>query len=573
MGVAAILEALPAVITTSLAAEVSRMAKRHAIVKTLPSAETLGAVTVICSDKTGTLTKGEMSIRELYLYDLFLDVQHVGKVNDVNAGNSSMKSNLYLLAKMISLCNDAKVIDIEEKEINEHKIGGTINNHYPQLALKGNPTEVALASFSYQILKITKQIIDKETPRIFEIPFTSEGKLMTTVHTLCAKENSALQQEQQQNNQDIMTNRNRKNIKRNFEILVVTKGAPEAVIEKCDRIQAGDNIQSAKVEYRQEIIQANNVLASKGLRVLGVAFKRLSVDERIYKNIIENTSTLPDSIGFEQNLVFLGLVALTDPPRKEAIRAISQCKSAGIKVIMITGDNKITAESIAREMGISSPDPLDYENTNSENMLNSRIPDASGASVLTGSDIDALSDEELEKTILKTKVYSRVLPEHKLRIVRALKKRRYVVAVTGDGVNDAPVLKAADIGIAMGITGTQVAKEVILNDDNFATIVEAIKEGRKIVDNINKCLVYLISANLGEIMLLSSAMIVGLPTPLLAKQILYVNLATDGSPAIALGTEPSEPDIMNKPPSDPRQSIFSEILNISLSQSIPFYFG
>jgi Ca2+-transporting ATPase len=185
-----------------------------------------------------------------------------------------------------------------------------------------------------------------------------------------------------------MTNRNRKNIKRNFEILVVTKGAPEAVIEKCDRIQAGDNIQSAKVEYRQEIIQANNVLASKGLRVLGVAFKRLSVDERIYKNIIENTSTLPDSIGFEQNLVFLGLVALTDPPRKEAIRAISQCKSAGIKVIMITGDNKITAESIAREMGISSPDPLDYENTNSENMLNSRIPDASGASVLTGSDID-----------------------------------------------------------------------------------------------------------------------------------------------------------------------------------------
>lgn len=354
---------------------------------------------------------------------------------------------------------------------------------------------------------------------------------------------------------------------------MVTKGAPEAVIEKCDRIQAGDNIQSAKVEYRQEIIQANNVLASKGLRVLGVAFKRLSVDERIYKNIIENTSTLPDSIGFEQNLVFLRLVALTDPPRKEAIRAISQCKSAGIKVIMITGDNKITAESIAREMGISSPDPLDYENTNSENMLNSRIPDASGASVLTGSDIDALSDEELEKTILKTKVYSRVLPEHKLRIARALKKRRYVVAVTGDGVNDAPVLKAADIGIAMGITGTQVAKEVILNDDNFATIVEAIKEGRKIVDNINKCLVYLISANLGEIMLLSSAMIVGLPTPLLAKQILYVNLATDGSPAIALGTEPSEPDIMNKPPSDPRQSIFSEILNISLSQSIPFYFG
>ena len=199
MGVAAILEALPAVITTSLAAEVSRMAKRHAIVKTLPSAETLDAVTVICSDKTGTLTKGEMSIRELYLYDLFLDVQHVGKVNDVNAENSSMKSNLYLLAKMISLCNDAKVIDIEEKEINEHKIGGTINNHYPQLALKGNPTEVALASFSYQILKITKQIIDKETPRIFEIPFTSEGKLMTTVHTLCAKENSALQQEQQQN--------------------------------------------------------------------------------------------------------------------------------------------------------------------------------------------------------------------------------------------------------------------------------------------------------------------------------------------------------------------------------------
>jgi len=571
--VAAIPEALPAVITTSLAAEVSRMAKRHAIVKTLPSAETLGAVTVICSDKTGTLTKGEMSIRELYLYDLFLDVQHLGKVNDVNAENSSMKSNLYLLAKMISLCNDAKVIDIEEKEINEHKIGGTINNHYPQLALKGDPTEVALASFSYQILKITKQIIDKETPRIFEIPFTSEGKLMTTVHTLCAKENSALQQEQQQNNQDIMTNRNRKNIKRNFEILVVTKGAPEAVIEKCDRIQAGDNIQSAKVEYQQEIIQANNVLVSKGLRVLGVAFKRLSVDERIYKNIIENTSTLPDSIGFEQNLVFLGLVALTDPPRKEAIRAISQCKSAGIKVIMITGDNKITAESIAREMGISSPDPLDYENTNSENMLNSRIPDASGASVLTGSDIDALSDEELEKTILKTKVYSRVLPEHKLRIVRALKKRRYVVAVTGDGVNDAPVLKAADIGIAMGITGTQVAKEVILNDDNFATIVEAIKEGRKIVDNINKCLVYLISTNLGEIMLLSSAMIVGLPTPLLAKQILYVNLATDGSPAIALGTEPSEPDIMNKPPSDPRQSIFSEILNISLSQSIPFYFG
>jgi Ca2+-transporting ATPase len=482
IAVAAIPEALPAVIATSLTLGVYKMAQRNAIVRRLPAVETLGAVTVICSDKTGTLTTGKMISRKIY-------VDHSALVIDRQLLNECKQSpTIELLAKTAILCND---VTMERQNSVKRESASNFS---------GDPTEIALAIFSSDVLGSLKVNIDSQYPRQFEIPFSSERKMMTTVHRQDSKE----------------------------RLLVMTKGAPEAILDICDRIMLGEKTSKLDEVHRNRITQANRSFASDALRVLAFAYKEMGKDEPL-------TATL------EKNLIFLGLIGIMDPPRPEAIEAITQCKSAGVSVVMITGDNRATAEAIAIEMGI--------------------LGDTGNRSgILTGTEIDRMSDDEFNKTVLKTSVFARVLPEHKLRITNALQNHGHVVAMTGDGINDAPALKAANIGIAMGLTGTQVAKEsssMILADDNFVTIVNAISEGRRIMDNVKKYLIYLLSANIGEILLFSSALIIGLPTPLLAKQILYINLATDGSPAVALGTEPAEPDIMKRSPQNPKKSIFA----------------
>jgi Ca2+-transporting ATPase len=489
VAVAAIPEALPAVIATSLTIGVYKMAQKNAIVRRLPAVETLGAVTAICSDKTGTLTTGKMAVRKIYVDNTATNADTKPEV-----GKRTFTSEL--LARAAALCNDVTVTfpnDIKkEKKDSDEPI------------ISGDPTEVALASFSSKMLGLTKDRIDGQFPRVFEIPFSSERKMMTTVHILD-----------------------------NGKVMVVTKGAPEVIWGICNRIVVHDQVFELDSEHASRIAQANSAFASEALRVLAVSYKEMRSGD-IGRVDVE----------LEKGMIFIGLVGIMDPPRPEAIKAISQCKTAGISVIMITGDNKATAEAIAKEMGI----------------LNSA---GNHPRTLTGTEIDSMSDQEFNSAVLQTRVFARVLPEHKLRITTALQKNGHIVAMTGDGINDAPALKAANIGVAMGLTGTQVAKEsssMILADDNFATIVSAMSEGRRIMDNVKKYLVYLLSANIGEILLFSSAFIIGLPTPLLAKHILYINLATDGSPAIALGTEPVEPDIMRRSPQDPKKSVFAGTL-------------
>ncbi len=489
VAVAAIPEALPAVIATSLTIGVYKMAQKNAIVRRLPAVETLGAVTAICSDKTGTLTTGKMAVRKIYVDNT---ATSIGMEPD--AGRRTFTSEL--LARAAALCNDV-IVTFPNDIKKENKNSG-------EPIISGDPTEVALASFSSSMLGLTKDRIDGQFPRVFEIPFSSERKMMTTVHSLD-----------------------------NEKVMVVTKGAPEVILGICDRIVIHDQVFELDGEHASRIAQANSAFASEALRVLGVSYKEIRSGD-IGRMDVE----------LEKGMIFIGLVGIMDPPRPEAIKAISQCKTAGINVTMITGDNKVTAEAIAREMGI-------LDNAGNQ------------PRTLTGAEIDGMSNEEFNSAVLQTRVFARVLPEHKLRITNALQKYGHIVAMTGDGINDAPALKAANIGVAMGLTGTQVAKEsssMILADDNFATIVSAISEGRRIMDNVKKYLVYLLSANIGEILLFSSALIIGLPTPLLAKHILYINLATDGSPAIALGTEPAEPDIMRRSPQDPKKSVFAGTL-------------
>jgi Ca2+-transporting ATPase len=491
VAVAAIPEALPAVIATSLTIGVYKMAQKNAIVRRLPAVETLGAVTVVCSDKTGTLTTGKMAVRKIYVDQTAIGI---GK-QPPDAGKR--RPSLELLARAAALCNDA-IVTIPNNS--KKKKSDT-----PEPIVSGDPTEVALASFSYDELGLTKDKIDSQFPRVFEIPFSSERKMMTTVHSLKDRE----------------------------KLMVVTKGAPEVVLGICNRMMVCDQVFELDNDRAGLIAKANNTFASEALRMLAISYKE------VQDGNIEDLAT-----DLEKGMIFVGLVGIMDPPRPEAIEAIAQCKTSGINVVMITGDNKVTAEAIAKEMGI-----LDGAGNHPR--------------TLTGADIDSMSDDEFNSAVLQTRVFARVLPEHKLKITHALQNRGHVVAMTGDGVNDAPALKAANIGVAMGLTGTQVAKEsssMILADDNFATIVSAIREGRRIMDNVKKYLVYLLSANIGEILLFSSALIIGLPTPLLAKHILYINLATDGSPAIALGTEPAEPDIMRRSPQDPKKSVFAGTL-------------
>lgn len=525
LAVAAVPEALPAVTAASLTLGVYKMAKQNAIIRRLPAVETLGSTTVICSDKTGTLTKGEMTVRKIYAYDnksalvTGTGYSSKGRVDTANSGISS--KYLALLAKTAALCNDASIKEERKEEEKE------------AVKVIGDPTEIALLTFARKV-GLEKEKVDAELPRVREVSFTSERKLMTTIHK--ADED---------------------------RFQVFTKGAVEEVLNHCVTIIGADFTTTAmpnvgsdddnlheqsnkKNNIKDEILRANNDMASAGLRVLALAYKEMSIRSGDIGRVSDQD--------FESDLAFLGIVGMIDPARPEVIEAIAECRTAGIDVVMITGDHKLTALAVAKEIGIVVTVDVDRVGKDRTTEIT--------ATAVSGTELDAMNLEKLAEQVEQIKVYSRVSPEHKLKIVEALKKKGHVVAMTGDGTNDAPALKAADIGIAMGITGTQVAKEassMVLADDNFATIVSAVKEGRRVFDNVKKYLVYLLTANIGEIIILAFAVIAGWPFPLLAKHILYINLATDGAPAIALGLEPSEPDVMKRNPRDPKEGQFSGI--------------
>jgi len=484
LAVAIIPEALPAVVTISLALGVRRMVKRQALIRKLHAVETLGCVTYICSDKTGTLTKNEMTVQKVWVDRKVIEVTGVGYFPEgefKTDGKPFPKDDehLQMLLKVAVLCNDSELFYSEEDK---------------KWKVKGDPTEGALVVAAKKA-GLDKMELERLYPRIDEIPFDSERKMMTTVHTLDEE-----------------------------TLLICSKGAPEVILHKSSHILQEGKICELTQGEREAVLEAAQSMAKSALRVIGVAYRILS------------RSSYSDS-SLESGLIFLGLLGMIDPPRDVAKPAIQTCKQANIKPVMITGDHKITAEAIARELGIL---------TNGE--------------VISGVELEAMSDEELERRVERIEVYARVNPASKLRIVKALQKRGHVVAMTGDGVNDAPALKQADIGVAMGITGTEVAKEasdMILLDDNFATIVAAVEEGRTIYANIRKYLVYLLTGNTGTVVGLTSALVAGLPVPLSAVQILFINLLMDGAPAVALSVEPPEPDVMKKPPRDPKESIFN----------------
>jgi len=491
LAVAAVPEALPAVVTGSLAIGVQRMARNNAIVRRLPAVETLGCTTVICSDKTGTLTKNEMTVRKIHVDGKVIEVTGVGydpKGELVREGGAvHPEGGLDLLLKAMVLCNDSNLVKAN---------GGW--------SIRGDPTEGALLVAAKKAGIDSEQM--KEThSRIGEIPFESDRKRMTVI---CRGTGE--------------------------ELVAWVKGAPEAIVAQSTHTVRDGQVEPLSEEEKKAILAANEGFASDALRVLGAAYRDLKDSGMEYT--AENV---------EKDLVFLGLMGMIDPPREEVKDAMISCAAAGIRPIMITGDHKLTAIAVARELGQFDSEALESGKT----------------LALSGVELDHLSDEEFEKLVEGVVVYARVSPEHKLRIVKAWQTKGEVVAMTGDGVNDAPALKQADIGVAMGITGTDVTKEasdITLTDDNFATIVRAIEEGRGIYNNIKKYLVFLLSCNVGEILILGLAGLLGLPVPLIALQILWVNLITDGLPALALGVDPPEPDLMELPPRDPKESIFAE---------------
>ena len=489
LAVAAVPEALPAVVTISLALGVQKMVRRHALIRKLPAVETLGCTTFICSDKTGTLTQDQMTIRRIYVDDKLIDVTGVGYEPkgefhlDGKALNPEKDAALQRLLQIGSLCNDTSLASADG-------VWG----------IKGDPTEGALVVTAAKAGLWQKEL-QSQSPRIHEIPFSSETKRMTTIH---------------------QTSQGK---------IAYSKGAPEVILSSCSQIYRNEQEAKLNDADKSNILSVSHEMAGDALRVLGIAYKR-----------VPDTATTTEAT--EQEMVFVGLAGMIDPPREEVKEAVKLCDQAGIRSVMITGDHKLTAVAIAKELGI----------------LKEGV-------AFTGAEIDNLSDEEFEALAEKIEVYARVSPAHKLRVVEALTKKGHVVAMTGDGVNDAPALKKADIGVAMGITGTDVTKEaadMILTDDNFASIVAAVEEGRGIFSNIKKYLIYLLSCNFGEILLMAAVILfgplMGLPAgtiPLIAIQLLYVNLATDGLPAIALSVDPPDLDIMKQKPRPRKQTIFT----------------
>ena len=492
LAVAAVPEGLPAVVTAVLALGVERMARRKAIVRHLAAVETLGSANVIASDKTGTLTKNEMTVRAV-----------VTASGRVQFGGTGYGPEGDLQVEGGAPLDGPLRVEVQRAlTVADRANNAVLHQRDGRWFVQGDPTEGALLVATHKA-GLTEEALDTRFKRVGEVPFSSERKLMTTVH---------------------------KDGERQERVLAFTKGAPDVLIARCSQELLGDQTRPLDGERRAAILQANDALAGQALRTLAVAARSLPADSLDREQVDEH---------LEQDLVFIGLIGMIDPPRDEAKQAVVRAKDAGIRPLMITGDHPKTAAVIATELGI-----------------------AEDGRTLSGAELEKLSDEALAQTVRDISVYARVNPEHKLRIVKALQSHGATVAMTGDGVNDAPALKTADIGVAMGITGTDVSKEaadVVLTDDNFATIVAAVEEGRAIFENIRKFLRYLLSSNIGEVLTMFFgvllAKVIGLKAeagavvlPLLATQILWINMVTDGPPALALGVDPSDPDVMNRPP-------------------------
>ncbi|VEP11535.1 Calcium-transporting ATPase [Hyella patelloides LEGE 07179] len=494
MAVAVVPEGLPAVVTVTLAIGTQKMIRRQALIRKLPAVETLGSVTTICSDKTGTLTQNKMVVQQVYTPSHQIEVTGegyapTGTIQSQDKEQTVIEPEVTLLLQAAVLCNDALLQQQKKQE----------------WSIIGDPTEGALLSLAGKA-DIFKERLEKKMPRMGEFPFDSERKRMSVIVD---------------------------NPGGASPYLMFTKGSPEVILERCHSIQINHNTESITDNQREQILSTNNSLASNGLRVLGFAYKPL---KEVPAAATEEAN--------EQALIWLGLVGMLDAPRTEVKEAVQKCKRAGIRPVMITGDHPFTAMAIASQLEIAQK----------------------GNRSLTGQELQNMSDEELEQTVDKVSVYARVAPEHKLRIVKALQKRGQFVAMTGDGVNDAPALKQANIGIAMGITGTDVSKEasdMILLDDNFATIVAATEEGRVVYDNIRRFIKYILGSNIGEVLTIAAAPLLGLgDVPLSPLQILWMNLVTDGLPALALALEPGEPNVMSRSPNNPQESIFARGLGL-----------
>ncbi|WP_199617819.1 calcium-translocating P-type ATPase, SERCA-type [Paenibacillus alkalitolerans] len=526
LAVAAIPEGLPAIVTIALALGVQRMIHRKAIVRKLPSVETLGCASVICSDKTGTLTQNKMTVTKLWLGGRTLTVTGEGYEPSgeiINSGDKSDPRDDSMLRRLLQisvLCNNSELVEeqVETNEKKKKKKKGkvTIKNIW---GIKGDPTEGALMVLGAKA-GVTRSSLEGLYRRVTEFPFDSERKRMSVV------------------------------VEHQGGRLLCVKGAPDVLLEKCSYVLWDGKLVPFTGTLKSKVMEANESFAASALRVLGLAYRDLKSSE--------NVSAYEEA---ERNLVFVGLTGMIDPPRREAKEAIVTCRRAGIKTVMITGDHQTTAEAIADQLGM--------------------IP--KGGKTISGQQLSAMSDDQLDRVVDDIFVYARVSPEHKLRIVKSLQRRGHVAAMTGDGVNDAPAIKAADIGIAMGITGTDVSKEassLVLSDDNFATIVAAIEEGRGIYENIRKFIRYLLASNVGEILTMFIAMMAGMPLPLVPIQILWVNLVTDGLPAMALGVDQPEADLMEHKPRGAKENIFARRLGwkiisrgvlIGICTLIPFW--
>ncbi|HEX9157559.1 MAG TPA: cation-translocating P-type ATPase, partial [Syntrophales bacterium] len=499
LAIAAVPEGLPAVVTICLALGMQSMIRRHALIRKLPAVETLGCATVICSDKTGTLTQNEMTVVQAWAGGKRFKVSGegytpVGQFSlEGKPADLSQEPDASLLFHTAVLCNDARL-----EEGGEEKDGKSWR-------MVGDPTEGAMVVAGAKA-GLWRAAAEKILPRVQEIPFDSERKRMTTIHQLQPGGNLC------------------------FECppyAAFVKGAPDVVLDLCDRIRMDGKDVPLSGELKNEVLAVNRDMARQALRVLGTAYRPLAG--------VPNECTCEN---VEKGLTFVGLMGMIDPARPEVKEAVKVAQGAGLKSVMVTGDYKDTAEAIAREIGLLTP----------------------GGRVLTGMELDKMTDEQLAAIIDKVDACCRVSPQHKTKIVDAFKARGHVVAMTGDGVNDAPALKRANIGVAMGITGTDVSKEtadMVLTDDNFASIVAAIEEGRVIYSNIRKFVYYLISCNIGEILIIFLAMLIGVPLPLRPVQLLLLNLVTDGAPALALGMEKGDPDIMKRPPRPTKEPVIN----------------
>ncbi|MBW4634282.1 MAG: cation-translocating P-type ATPase [Iphinoe sp. HA4291-MV1] len=509
MAVAVVPEGLPAVITVTLALGTQRMVRRNALIRKLPAVETLGSVTTICSDKTGTLTQNKMVVQSAYTNNNTFRVTGEGytpkgefQLDGKTISTEDQYPEIQTLLVACALCNDS-----------------VLQQQQGEWTILGDPTEGALVTLAAKG-GIEKDQWNSKLPRVGEFPFSSERKRMSVI---CQVEEVETLGSPLTSPDPVLSN-----LLQSEKYLMFTKGSPELTLARCTHIYIGTGSTSLSEEQRRNILAENDRMASKGLRVLGFAYKPLT---EILPEGSEETS--------EQELVWLGLVGMLDAPRPEVRAAVQECRDAGIRPVMITGDHQLTARAIATDLGIAQE----------------------GDRVLTGQKLQRMNDQELEQNVDLVSIYARVAPEHKLRIVQALQRRGRFVAMTGDGVNDAPALKQADIGIAMGITGTDVSKEasdMVLLDDNFATIVAATKEGRVVYTNIRRFIKYILGSNIGEVLTIAAAPIIGLGgVPLTPLQILWMNLVTDGLPALALAVEPAEPDVMKRPPFSPRESIFA----------------